>query len=117
MLFLCSSVFLLRVPSECLPVVHGGIGVDHSLAHSVVMVSEDAVILRLLRRKNKLAGSRLTRCCWCPQCKQTCPVIVLGTYFAGLSDGVAPFAASSSCEANVLLRRCLELEGVASARS
>ena len=93
MLFLTAYIFLLRVPSECLPIVkidqapHPGL----VLGQSTLWVEHDKVVLKLLKRKNKPEGSVLWRSCWCSTCKATCPVHVLGAYFKSLACGSAPF--------------------------
>ena len=59
-LFLLAYVFLLRLPSEALPVSAGpGSG------HSSLFMEGDTLVLELKRRKNKISGSRLVRKCWC----------------------------------------------------
>jgi hypothetical protein len=115
MLFLFAYTFLLRVPSECLPVVKGCDGYDYGDKQSVVFVYSDRIVLRLLKRKNKLGGSTISRHCWCRHCPMTCPVHVLGKYVQDLPSGSSPFAGISSGQACDVLRRCLELAGVESA--
>ena len=56
-LFLFAYVFLLRVPSEALPVTIGQI--DVTSAHAVLESSAQEVRLKLKRRKNKAASSLL----------------------------------------------------------
>ena len=92
MMFLTTYVFLLRLPSECLPIVVSGVGFRDDGEQSVISVTSDKLILRLARRKNKPEGSVLTRSCWCSKCPATCPVHFLGAFFAGLGAGSRPFA-------------------------
>jgi len=114
MLFLTAYVFLLRVPSECLPIVK----IDQAptagstLGQSTVWVEADKIVLKLLRRKNKPHGSVLWRACWCTTCKATCPVHVLGAYFQGLAFGAAPFVARTPNAALGSLRDMLSFLNV-----
>ena len=89
MLCLISYVFLLRVPSECLPVAF------HD-AHGEV----DCTVLRLRgqvlemwfpRRKNRNEPTVQARSCWCKQCLVTCPVHVVGGYLQEFESGARPF--------------------------
>ena len=92
MSFLTTYVFMLRMPSECLPMrVASGNASDAAL-QSVITVEADQLRLCLGRRKNKDGGSMLIRGCWCGSCPDTCPVHVLGPYFASCAPGFAPFA-------------------------
>lgn len=59
-LFLVSYIFLLRVPSEALPMRAGP-----AECHSCLDLDGDKLVLTLKRRKNKQGGSRLERGCWC----------------------------------------------------
>ena len=80
MLWLAADVFLLRVPSEALPLVaHAHTEAEHSTA-PVVTVGDDSITIHSQRRKNRLASTTLTRKCWCKQCAATCPVHVLGKF-------------------------------------
>ena len=73
MALLTTYVFLLRMPSECLPIRVAGPRSECG-AHQAV----------LRRRKNKDAGSVLQRRCWCRKCCATCPVHILGPFFPSL---------------------------------
>ena len=113
MLFLTAYVFLLRVPSECLPItkIEGPPQAGRILGQSTLWVEEQRIVLRLKCRKNKPRGSELWRACWCASCKETCPIHVLGEYFKALPNGSAPFVATSPGQALGLLRGMLfELE-------
>ena len=65
MLFLTAYVFLLRVPSEALPIAYGGVGRiagQHFGGQTATMfVNSDEIMLLLSSRKNKPVRSRLTR--------------------------------------------------------
>ena len=121
MLFLLSYAFLLRVPSEALPVQVGSVGgAGEPLPpgrHSCVGLRGGDLVLHLARRKNKPHGSTLVRSCWCAQCKVTCPVHVLGPWLASWPGGHRPFAHVSARAARVCLRRQLSALGVACAES
>ena len=85
MLCLFAYAFLLRVPSEALPVLAGGSG------QSVLKREGKFLVLTLASRKNRPKGSRLERGCWCSECKDTCPLHVLGPYFAKFPVGARVF--------------------------
>ena len=105
-LFLTAYVFLLRVPSEALPLAaHTSPG--SSVSVPVVTVSESEVMIWWPRRKNRLQGSWLKRSCWCKACRETCPVHVLGAFFNDLPKGVQPFVGISAAEALKVLRAML----------
>ena len=69
MLFLITYVFLLRLPSEALPIEVGRVPGKHQQA--VLEMEDGKLVLTLLRRKNRPAGSRLERTCWC---RESCKV-------------------------------------------
>ena len=106
MMYLTCYVFLLRLPSECLPIVVDGVGVRDG-EQAVISVTDDKLILHLARRKNKPEGSVLTRTCWCSKCPATCPVHFLGAFFAGLGGGQRPFARFTPSVALCQLRMLL----------
>ena len=106
MLFLLSYAFLLRLPSEAIPVTaHTG---DCSLKKEGMFL-----VLSLKRRKNKPGGSRLVRGCWCRESKQTCPMHVLGPYLANCRPGERLFLGITSAVALSTLRLSLQSIGVA----
>lgn len=97
MLFLFTYVFLLRLPSEAIPVVRGCVGSAQNEKHANIVYLEDGLLcLRLKRRKNKPGGSLLKRACWCSQCERTCPVHVLWPFFMGVNVGQAAFPGVSA---------------------
>ena len=59
--------------------------------------------------------ARLSRRCWCAQCRLSCPVHIVGAYFRALPAGTRPFAAVSRAMALQKLRALLGLTGVADA--
>ena len=76
--YILSYAFLLRVPSECLPIIVGPVeSGNEPLAagsHSRLSITKSKLVLQLARRKNKPFGTTLLRSCWCLTCKTTCPV-------------------------------------------
>lgn len=87
MLYLLSYAFMLRVPSEALPVVRGGIGFAHRSEHATILfMDRDHLCLKLGRRKNKFAGSLLKNACWCCQCQLTCLVHALWPFYVGAAS-------------------------------
>ena len=114
MLWCVAYWFLLRVPSEALPMTRG---VDKSScpnAQSVIFLEADGTLcLRLKKRKNKLSGSLLKRSCSCRACKHTCPVhVVWDLFFKLLEVGCQPWATVSAGEANKQLRLDLQTMAV-----
>ena len=110
MLFLTSYIFLLRVPSEALPLVCGDSGLaDEGQEQSVLYCDSDQqVCLKLKKRKNKPEGSLLKRGCWCRSVDRSlCPVHVLWEYMQQFSFGQKVFGDISASSALWELRRCL----------
>ena len=114
MLFACAYIFLLRVPSEALPIAaHSGGGDAQA---PVLTVGDGFVHLHLHRRKNKQQGSSLRRNCWCRDCKLTCPVHVLGRWFKLQQPGSRPFKHISPAGALSRLRLTLAALGIEKAQ-
>ena len=105
MLFVASYAFLLRVPSEGLPMA----------AHSrpsgrqvpLFSVAEDVVTLWFPSRKNRLWPTQQIRRCWCRKCSLTCPVHMLGAYMRALPKGSQPFVHIKAPQALLALRELL----------
>ena len=64
-LFLFAYAFMLRLPSEALPVMCGRVSGDKGQA--TLWKGDNTLVLVLARRKNKPRGSRLVRGCWCSE--------------------------------------------------
>jgi hypothetical protein len=111
MLYLVSYVFLLRVPSEALPMVICDGGVAHG-EQSCLFLEGENLVLALKCRKNKQKGTRLTRGCWCSQDKVTCPVHVLGKAVMRLPSGMRPFEMLTQSKVLTSLRERLRRLGV-----
>ena len=108
MAFLTTYVFMLRMPSECLPIrVARGDASDHG-HQAVITISSVELVLKLRRRKNKEGGSLLVRKCWCRTCTATCPVHVLGPFFRAHVPGASPFAEFDARRALAVLRGWLQ---------
>jgi hypothetical protein len=116
MLYLLSYTFLLRVPSEAIPVQVGHFAEARAALpagrHSMVGLQGGDLVLQLARRKNKPHGSTLVRSCWCAQCKVTCPVHVLAPWLAVWPEGHRPFGHMSARSAREGLKRLLAELGV-----
>lgn len=127
LLFLFAYAFLLRLPSEALPVVVG-----KGAGPAYLYLEGGTLVLDLARRKNKPRGSRLIRTCWCSESKvrvlgwssyvakdvlyqETCPVHVIGPLITELGQGAAPFGGISAACALGILRLLLQKIGVAGA--
>ena len=107
MLCLAAYAFLLRLPSEALPiVVHTRLTTEHR-ERPLLTTVDGTIRLGLRRRKNRLTPSVLVRSCWCKQCKVTCPVHVLGAYVDALPAGAQPFGAYKAGSALAALRKVL----------
>ena len=117
-LFLISYVFMLRLPSEALPMVRGSDGLsDHGQNQSTIFMDGDELCLKLRKRKNKPWGSLLRRGCWCASSPSAlCPVhVVWERFLVNLNVGVAPFALITAAQARTRLKSYLLALGVADA--
>ena len=117
MLFLATYVFLLRLPSEALPMARVGVGYVHGQVRqqSVLSLEDGRLCLRLARRKNLPSGSKMYRECWCDKHPETCPVHVLWKFFAALEPGARPFMHISASKALMRLRAFMGRLGEADA--
>jgi hypothetical protein len=129
MLWLVAYLFLLRLPSEvsfvtpccdiaypwflvqALPICkahpsHPGAGREQS----IIWFEDDAVCLRMLRRKNKPKGSGvIKRICSCRGGETTCAVHTLwNKFFATLPDGARPWTHVSADKARQRSRQVLQ---------
>lgn len=104
-LFLLSYAFLLRVPSEAIPV-------QAWAGRCSLEVTDDRLTLRLHRRKNKPEGSVLTRTCWCRESPATCPLHKLGPVVRALRSGAFVFPDVTSDKARRALKYLLIRVGV-----
>ena len=105
--------FLLRLPSEGLPAFFDGAAFNES-HHASVCLTAEAIGLRLKRRKNSERPVTIWRKCWCHSLagKHTCPVHVLGRFFADAGIGVKAFAGFSPAGALSAIRSAVGAVGV-----
>ncbi len=114
MLILAAYTFLLRVPSEALPMAAHR-APDGRVTPVFRIVGRDTVELLLPKRKNRKTPSTIARPCWCSSCPITCPVHVLGAYMNSVPTCVQPFSGISPHEARAGLRSLLAAVGIANA--
>ena len=110
MLFLITYVFLLRLPSEALPIVRGRSGfADYGMKHkAVVSLVDDGLQLRLSHRKNISKECIPKRPCWCKSAHYlVCPVHVIWPYIEGFEEGQSIFGGITPSAARTTLRRYL----------
>ena len=117
MLYLAAYTWLLRVPSEGLPLTSG---LDPEAAlpvgqHSCAGAAEGELVVRVARRKNKPHGSVLRRACSCAGAAWRCPVHVLGEWLQSLPCGSQPFLLLRADVAREGLRRRLGVSGFSDA--
>ena len=105
MIFLASYAFLLRVPSECLPMAAHEAPCNSEVP--VFCIRGGEAVLRLPFRKNRLFPTEVIRSCWCKSCKSTCPVHVFGAFMRGLPAGARPFALFDLGQTLLALRELL----------
>jgi len=105
MIFLASYAFLLRVPSECLPMAAHEAPCNSEVP--VFCIRGGETVLRLPFRKNRLFPTEIVRSCWCKSCKSTCPVHVFGAFMRGLPAGARPFALFNPGQTLLALRELL----------
>ena len=111
MLWLVSYAFLLRIPSEALPMRRGGVDFAPAVNEQSVLHLDDdnTLVLKLHSRKNKPRGSTLRRSCACAACPKTCPIHILWhKFFAKLQPGAQPWAGVSADAARAHLRCSLD---------
>ena len=97
LLYIVAYAFLLRVPSEGLPLTVGAYKGPEDLlenwVHSSLSIKRNRIALKLARRKNKPHGAYLERACWCDECADTCPLHKLAPFLSNAgSVGRQPFA-------------------------
>ena len=112
MLFLATYTFLLRLPSEALPMAMKSSGSHGNEQHSALYLEGDELCLQLRHRKNRPRGGTLRRKCWCKMSEKTCPVHALWPFFLERAgNGEQPFIGARITPAFALmqLRRMLLL--------
>ena len=111
-LFLVAYAFLLRLPSEALPIQCGLDGGDGRVC---LLIEGNKLALVLRRRKNKPEGSRLVRGCWCRESKVTCPFHRLAPVLQKCQRGQKLFEGITPAKALGVLRLMLAAVGVGDA--
>ena len=119
LLCIVSYAFMLRVPSEALPMRlgHDGNQAQASGQQSVLYFENDEAGLQLVRRKNRRFGSVLRRKCSCSSCAATCPVCTLRVACADMVVGQPLFPKRTGTSVNKQLRALLQALGVQDADS
>ena len=110
-LWVVAYAFLLRVPSEAIPLRAGDPGVPAAW-HAGLFIQGDEMRLRLRARKNRRQGSLLSRRCWCNESSATCPVHALGPWLARHRRGAPLFPLVTPAAALSELRRALRVLAV-----
>ena len=105
MVFIAAYAFLLRVPSECLPMAAHN--TPEGMEVPVFVLRKGEVVLRLPFRKNRLFPTEIIRSCWCNSCKLTCAVHVFGAFMRDLPAGARPFALFNPGQTTLALRELL----------
>ena len=109
MLYLAAYAFLLRLPSEALPMRSAS--PESPDGQSVLRSEGDRVVLTLARRKNRPHQTQLVRTCWCRESRTTCPVHRLGPWLGSTPAGGALFPDITAARALGKLRDVLWLLG------
>ena len=111
MLFLTSYIFMLRLPSEAIPIAKNVTDEYHIGQKATLSKEDDELVLRLESRKNLQRGAVIRRCCWCHRHPKTCPIHVLWHFFESLPDGMQPFLVVTKEKALLRLRNYMSLHG------
>ena len=109
MLYLAAYAFLLRLPSEALPMRSEC--PETCDGQALLKKDGEKLVLKLGRRKNRPLGSQLVRGCWCQESATTCPVHRLGTYLQEVPAGGSLFAGITAAKALGKLRDILWILG------
>ena len=100
MMFLMTYIFMLRLPSETLPISVKKVLPGHVGQAAVVSLEDGELVLRLESRENLQQGSTMRRRCWCHTHPATCPVHIMWPFFAAFPEGEQPFACFDGKEAS-----------------
>ena len=105
MVFVAAYAFLLRVPSECLPMAaHRA---PQGAEVPVYTLRGNEAVLHLPFRKNRLFATEVVRSCWCSKSRLTCPVHSLGKFMRKLPPGTQPFKHFHAGQTLLALRELL----------
>ena len=115
-MYIAAYAFLLRVPSEALP-ISICMGSTDVQASAAMYFANGSAYLSLATRKNRPRSNLLRRSCWCADCRLTCPVHALWEWAATQGASARPFIIFSASSILRLLRARLESLEVALAAS
>ena len=116
LLYLLAYTFLLRVPSEALPMVVGRLGQPCEAKSILYLGEDDTLVLELKSRKNKPQGSKLIRRCCCSRHPKSCALHLIKPLLESAETGTAMFKLISPDDAVKKLRQLLSAVGVRDAR-
>ena len=111
-----SYTFMARVSSELLRVFLPGDGIE-SGSNPVLVFTDNAVDLRLSRRKNEPHGATVSRKCSCGRGRQVCVVHFIALFMKLLPPGTQPFVHLTAKKITSELRRRLTLLGITDAEN
>ena len=116
LLYVLSYAFMLRVPSEALPMrmatVEDAVCGPSGETQSAIYAEAGKLHLALHRRKNLQHGSRMVRDCWCQSCSITCPTHAFERSTRCFSQGQPLFPHLTAENVRSELRRRLGLLNV-----
>ena len=115
-LYCVAFAFLLRVPSEGLPLRVGAVGSLTPHSGKTLTIANSKAILVFDRRKNRESQTTAERSCWCKGCSATCPVHRLPALIPACREQfVAPFTNWRPHQVTRTLRRRLSVIGIPNA--
>jgi hypothetical protein len=109
-LYVLAYVFMMRVPSELIPLRNGGVGltgVAETTFLSTIQRNDSEVRIVLKRRKNAQKGDIVRRDCSCHLVKQLCPVHVVVPMLMAYGSGCRIFEGFTPAAATRMLRKHL----------
>ena len=107
LLFLLAYSFLLRVPSEALPMVVGKLGAQCESKSVLYLGDENTLALELKARRNKPQGSKLIRKCCCSKHPKSCALCLIKPLLQKAELGTSMFPGISPGKAVQRLRQLL----------
>ena len=119
MLYCCSYVYMLRVPSELLPVRFTGSAftkIRESEHHAAFQCGDSELRLVLRRRKNAQSGAIIRRDCACHLARELCPVHTIAPWICSFALGALVFEGISPAVATRRLRKHLDAAGVSDSK-
>ena len=107
LLYALAYTFLLRVPSEALPMVVGKSGQPCSEKSVLYLENDDTLVLELSSRKNKPQGSKLIRKCCCVKHPASCAVHLMKPLLDNAVLGTPIFRGITAADSVKTLRQLL----------